>query len=264
MMNIEFFKYQGAGNDFIFLFDENKSLLLQQVEIEKMCDRHFGIGADGLIILSKDETSDFYMQYFNSDGKESTMCGNGGRCAVHFAHFLGLIKKKTNFRAIDGLHQASILSDGLIELGMNDVQSIDEISGALFLNTGSPHIVIQSEDIDSLDIRQEALPWRLDEAIHLGGSNVNFIEKIFSNRLKIRTFERGVEDETLACGTGVTAAALTLALKAPSGMYSVLLEARGGLLKVDYTYLPDHSPQFTQIKLTGPAEQVFSGKIAVR
>lgn len=260
-MTFEFYKYQGAGNDFIFLYDENKSVSLSQMQIEQLCDRHFGIGADGFIILSADDQSDFYMQYFNSDGKESTMCGNGGRCAVHFAHFLGLISGDTHFRAIDGPHDARILSNGLIELGMKDVDSIRQLKGAVFLNTGSPQVVVLAKELDLLDVHAAAPAWRHNEHINPGGSNVNFIEKIGSNRLKIRTFERGVENETLACGTGVTAAALTLAQDAPAGNYSVSVEARGGNLRVDFSFQPDHLPQFSNIRLTGPAKQVFYGKI---
>ncbi len=264
MKNVSFVKYQGAGNDFIFINAYNHPVLLSASEIEFLCDRHFGIGADGLIILTRDDEADFFMHYYNSDGQESTMCGNGGRCAVHFAQTEGIIGKSTRFKAVDGWHDGQCFDANQVEISMIDVDSLQHHTQGTFVNTGSPHLIIESVDVSSEDVLGMGRKNRLDESIHPGGCNVNFVQTLADGVLKIRTYERGVEDETLACGTGVTAAALASLKGKPAGDYTIALQAKGGNLQVSCHFQPALHPIFTHIRLHGPAQPVFKGLIQLR
>lgn len=265
-MNIHFYKYQGTGNDFIMIDDREKSFPASDTDlITRLCDRRFGIGADGLILLQPHPTSDFYMQYFNSDGRESSMCGNGGRCIVAFARFLKVIHQHTRFTAIDGLHEATIHQER-VELKMSNVQTIERRSENTFvLDTGSPHYIeFRNDDIDSIDIVTPARSVRYNTEFKANGINVNFVNALGPDSIHIRTYERGVEDETLSCGTGVTAASIALALRNNDlpGTYTIHVRVMGGWLEVSYTIQPD-TLSATDIWLKGPAQFVFDGKMEI-
>lgn len=229
-----------------------------------LCDRNFGVGADGLMLLEKDEKNDFYMRYFNADGKESTMCGNGGRCISVFAKSLGLgSPEKVVFNSIDGLHEAFFIEeDGeiFVKLKMIDVKEIEEHDDYYFINTGSPHYVKFVEDLEEMDVFEEGQAVRNDPKFAPGGTNVNFVE-IFDDEIFVRTYERGVEDETLACGTGSTAAAIATALFLESDQNNWDIEVMGGNLHVSFDRRDDGT--FENVWLTGPAEKVFEGTINV-
>lgn len=261
-MELEFYKYQGTGNDFVMLDNRRQEFSKNNTKlIKNLCDRKFGIGADGLILLENpdSEPEDFKMVYFNADGKESSMCGNGGRCIVAFANFLGIIEDKTIFSAIDGLHEAKIKKD-LISLKMMNVGEIKSDADFLFVNTGSPHHVIFTENVDSIDIKKAGGEIRWSEAYkNSGGTNVNFVEAIDKATFKVRTYERGVEDETLSCGTGVTAVALAAFERGKITKNEVQLETPGGKLKVSFE---KNNGGYENIWLTGPAKRVFKGIIS--
>lgn len=255
---MEFYKYEGAGNDFIIIDDRDKSFPETDFDLVKhLCDRHFGIGADGLMLLQLTEGYDFKMVYYNSDGNYSSMCGNGGRCITQFAHTLGMIQDKCRFLAVDGPHYAEVKADGLISLQMIDVNSIEVIDGsALLLDTGSPHYVKKVVGLDGLDLVMEGRKIRYNDRFKSEGVNVNFIEER-DGALFIRTYERGVENETLACGTGVTAAAVAMAYWGDESS-SINIKAVGGDLSVS---LEKSKGSFQNIWKTGPATFVFKGQI---
>jgi len=262
-MQIEIYKYHGAGNDFIMIDNRDDIFPAEDAHlIEKLCHRRFGIGADGLILIQNHQDFDFLMKYYNSDGYESTMCGNGGRCSVAFAEYLGLIQNnKTTFMAIDGIHYAEIWQDS-VRLKMNDVKNIVETKNYFYLNTGSPHLVIFTENTDETDVVAEGRKWRYNKQVAENGVNVNFVQKLDQSTLKIRTYERGVEDETWSCGTGSVAAALAYHLSVNSDQKSgkVKLIAKGGELIVDF----EHEETFYRnIFLTGKAVKVFKAAIAI-
>lgn len=257
-MQLEFYKYHGAGNDFILL--DNRQLVydaLNRHQIAFLCHRRYGIGADGLMLLNKHPDYDFGMRYFNSDGGESTLCGNGGRCITAFAKHLGIIEHEAHFMAIDGPHHATMLPKGIIQLAMNDVQQVEEYETYMALNTGSPHYVSLTDYVKDIDVAQEGRLIRNSPKYRDEGINVNFAEVLNENALFVRTYERGVEDETLSCGTGVTASALAYSLYR-EGPQSIQVQTPGGNLQVDFMV---HKKQFTQIYLSGPAQFVFSGSI---
>lgn len=253
----EFYKYQGTGNDFVMIDNRNLKFPKNTEIIKQLCDRRFGIGGDGLILLENDENSDFKMVYYNSDGNESTMCGNGGRCIVSFAHFLKIFEEKCTFMAIDGLHEAEILN-GIVKLKMIEVKEIKSIGNDFELNTGSPHYVKYVPDIEDFNVYHEGFQIRNSERYKMNGINVNFVEKIAEDEIFVRTFERGVEDETFSCGTGVTAVALTFLND--KNINLVKVKTLGGNLQV-YAEKSDNS--FKNIWLQGPAKQVFKGKINI-
>ena len=261
-MDLTFYKYQGTGNDFIMV--DNRTSVLSKNDtnlIRFLCDRRFGIGADGLILLenSEDPRDDFKMVYFNSDGNESSMCGNGGRCLVAFAKFLGIVKDQAAFTAIDGFHEA-VITNELVGLKMTDVDGIAEHADALFLNTGSPHHVIFTDGVENLDVKKEGAAIRYSEAYaSKGGTNVNFAALIEDDTFKVRTYERGVEDETFSCGTGVTAVALAAHASGKTSASNVQLSTPGGELSVKFTPV---GSSYKDIWLTGPARLVFKGEIA--
>ena len=254
-MKHTFYKYQGTGNDFIIIDNRKKLVSLSNEQVESLCNRHFGIGADGLMLLEEEKGYDFRMVYYNSDGKESTMCGNGGRCMTAFAHRLGLIDKKANFIAIDGPHASSILDNGLISLHMKNVDTIGVYDNYTILNTGSPHYVLWVKNVKGMDIFNGGRKIRNQAEFQPDGINVNFVEQT-DNGLWVRTYERGVEDETLSCGTGVTAAAIA-ASGDHTGDYTTIVNTPGGTLQVSFT--KDNIQSAKNVTLCGPAEFVFEG-----
>ena len=261
-MEITFFKYQGAGNDFIIIDDRSENFDRSNTNlVAKMCDRRFGIGADGLMLLRNKEGFDFEMVYYNADGHEGSMCGNGGRCIVAFAKSIELVGDKCFFIAVDGPHEAEILDRNekkWVSLKMIDVSDIEKGIGYVFMDTGSPHYVsFNSNNLDNMDLVQEARKIRFNERYSKNGTNVNFID-IHENVLKIRTYERGVEDETLACGTGVTAAVLTAHITGNVKGNEIEVKAKGGDLKVLFERVGNG---YKNIWLQGPAEFVFKGFI---
>jgi len=262
-MKIEFYKYQGTGNDFVMIDNRNDQFPKNNTKlIEQLCDRKFGIGADGLILLENDNSTDFRMVYYNSDGNQSSMCGNGGRCIVAFANFLGIIGTSTRFEAIDGIHEASITEKNsktsIVSLGMNDVSAVERINGAYVMDTGSPHYVSFCDSVKELDLVSEGRKIRNNDMFRESGINVNFIAArggIFS----MRTYERGVEDETFSCGTGTVAAALAIAMEGKSNSeMPVIIHTKGGTLEVAFE---KHDQGFSNIRLIGPAEMVYEGII---
>ena len=258
MAGLSFYKYQGTGNDFIMIDDRKHQFPSEDIElIGRLCDRRFGIGADGLILIREHSGADFEMIYFNPDGSMS-LCGNGSRCAVHFARYLHMIDKEATFKAIDGLH-GSTISEGLIHLKMTNVAEIKRIGKDFFIDTGSPHYIKLVEDVSQTAVVREGRAIRNDPQFGDGGTNVNFVEMLNDQEVKIRTYERGVENETLSCGTGVTAVALAMGAQ---GMKSpVSLVTRGGILKVTFTQAG--AERFEDIFLIGPAEQVYKGEIEI-
>ena len=255
---MKFYKYHGAGNDFIIIDDRNNSFPSINIElINHLCDRRFGIGADGLMLLQNENGFDFKMVYFNADGNESTMCGNGGRCIVHFANHLNIIQSKTKFIAIDGEHLAEI-DRNIVDLKMIDVNSIDKLEKDFWLNTGSPHYIQFTSDLDNFDVFTNGKNIRNSSQFVEEGTNVNFVEKLKEDTIKIRTYERGVEDETLACGTGVTAAAIVFGNE--NNQNHIKVKAVGGDLEVRFKKLDN---KFTDVWLKGPAEMVFEGDINI-
>lgn len=262
-MNIKFNKFHGAGNDFLMIDNRDREFVPDRNLIEFLCSRHFGVGADGLITLQNSQHHDFEMRYYNSDGNESTMCGNGGRCIASFARMLGIVEKTTVFEAIDGIHEAAILrhnkEEDLIKLKMLDVCQIETGFDYTILNTGSPHYVKFVDNPAVIDVFQEGNKIRYDKAFLPDGINVNFI-RIIQNEVEIRTYERGVENETLACGTGAVAAAIAANLRHPGNVSPVEMLARGGKLKVHFE---NQNGVFRNIWLEGPARFVFRGEIDV-
>lgn len=265
-MQIPFYKYQGTGNDFIII--DNRDRIFDRTDtklVARLCDRKFGIGADGLMLLQMQENYDYEMVYYNADGNESTMCGNGGRCLAAFAKNLGLIDKNANFIAIDGPHEAVVISSSgdshYVSLKMKDVDAVETGDGYLYMNTGSPHYVKIVQDIQNFDVYGEGKSIRYNNRFAREGTNVNFVEQQ-DGGLFVRTYERGVEDETLSCGTGVTACAISASLKGwvkTEGYCAI--KTLGGDLKVKFERDGD---SFTDIWLEGPATFVFKGDIDIR
>jgi diaminopimelate epimerase len=259
-----FEKYQGTGNDFVIIDNRTKDFPKDDVAIvSRLCHRRFGIGADGLILIEEDPGADFKMIYFNSDGKESTMCGNGGRCAAAFAHSLGLMGEKGLFMAIDGPHEA-VITEELVKLRMIDVTAVEKINNDQFiLDTGSPHYVkIMEDDIALVHIVPDAHKIRYNDRFKDAGINLNFINISPANKISVRTYERGVEDETYSCGTGVVASAISAFLHQHPEMperdvNSFLVSTKGGELEVTFSH--KRNSRFENIWLIGPAEKVFEG-----
>lgn len=257
---MHFYKYQGAGNDFILVDNRDRTINHENPAwIASICDRRFGVGADGMMFLQLKDAYDFEMIYYNSDGQPSSMCGNGGRCIVAFAKHLGLINLETTFLAVDGPHYAKISEEGnWVSLQMIDVQSIKTDGSAQVLNTGSPHYVIPASGLSEKDVASEGRAIRYKETYKEEGINVNFVEDR-DDHYFVRTYERGVEDETFACGTGVTAVALAMAKsKGQRGDISTKVRVLGGNLNIRFHY---DGEKFSSIFLEGPAEYVFEGDI---
>ncbi|MCP4438978.1 MAG: diaminopimelate epimerase [Aureispira sp.] len=258
-MEYTFYKYQGTGNDFILI--DNRDESFKQTDsgtIAKLCDRKFGIGADGLMLLQQKDGYDFEMIYFNSDGNTSSMCGNGGRCIVAFAYFLGAIGEQAHFLAIDGDHDAVLTSPDYVELKMGNVGDVEVQPDFYYLNTGSPHYIQYVEDLDDINIVEEGRNVRYNERFREEGTNVNFVVDQSDDSIEVATYERGVENETLSCGTGVTAAALTHYLRKKK-QTKINIKAKGGNLIVKFK--PNTNTSFEDIWLCGKAQQVFKGKI---
>ncbi|MEO6453281.1 MAG: diaminopimelate epimerase [Ginsengibacter sp.] len=260
-MKIEFFKYQGTGNDFILLDNRiHEYDGLAEKQINHLCNRRFGIGGDGLILLKKNAALDFEMQYYNADGKEGSMCGNGGRCIVKFAAYLGIHKNIYMFKAADGLHEAEIDLNEIVRLKMNNVDKVEVHSDHYILDTGSPHYVKTVSDIMNFDVKHSGHAIRNSRNFIKEGINVNFVESLGSDEIYVRTYERGVEDETLSCGTGVTACALVCAHN-DNGFNRVEVKTPGGRLSVEFDKLDEN--HFENIWLNGPANFVFKGTIEI-
>ncbi|MDD3700230.1 MAG: diaminopimelate epimerase [Bacteroidales bacterium] len=256
-MEISFKKMHGAGNDFILINDMRNSFTIDNKLIALMCDRRLGIGADGLILVQSSRSADFRMVYFNADGFEGTMCGNGGRAVAVFAFLEGLVAEQTIFEAVDGLHQANILSiennNYQVSLSMQDVTHFESTADTFITDTGSLHLVVQHDNVSDLDVVSEGRKLRNDSKYAPHGINVNFIQQI-DDGFFVRTYERGVEDETLSCGTGITAAAL--AVHHWFGEEDTILKARGGVFKVSFT---KQQQRYTNIILEGPVTVVYEG-----
>jgi diaminopimelate epimerase len=267
-MQIEFYKYQGTGNDFVMIDNRLGFFPKENVQlIAHLCDRRFGIGGDGLILLENDEiasklamTTDFRMVYYNSDGNQSSMCGNGGRCLVAFAKKQNVINNSCTFIATDGLHHATITENGLVSLQMIDVPNVNITPDYVFLNTGSPHHVQLVEDLENYNIKENGAAIRYGKLYGAAGSNINFVKQIDADTFSLRTYERGVEDETLSCGTGATAVAIAMNAIGKTNSTSIHLNVEGGKLEVSFEKKDD---KFTNVFLKGPAEFVFKGEIEI-
>lgn len=260
-MQVHFYKYQGAGNDFVIL--DNRSGEYNELtrdQIQFLCARRFGIGADGLMMLNENDDVAFEMKYYNADGNKGSMCGNGGRCMVAFAKKLGLIQEKVSFLAFDGIHEAVLVKDNWVELKMSDVNGVEFGEDFAILDTGSPHYVKYTEYLGDVDVVKEGKAIRDSKRFFKEGINVNFIE-YGTNALLVRTYERGVENETKACGTGVTAAALIVAGN-QNRAYTIPVKTNGGDMEVRFDKISQQ--EFRNIWLCGPAELVFEGEIEIK
>lgn len=260
-MRLHFYKYQGTGNDFILIDNRKNDIQLTTEHVALLCHRHFGIGADGLMLLEVEPGADFKMVYYNSDGNQSSMCGNGGRCISAFANKMGLINDRAKFIAIDGIHEA-VIHEGFVSLKMNDVKSIEKTDDYFFVNTGSPHYVKFVENIELYNVTEEGRKIRHNERFIAEGTNVNFIERK-EDSVFVRTYERGVEGETLSCGTGVTASALVAAVSGiATGKNYCKITTLGGDLRVKFDKVLESN--FYNIWLEGPAEFVYEGDIELK
>lgn len=272
-MELNFFKYEGAGNDFILIDGRQGDLpesefrhpgvRLPNDTIRILCDRRTGVGADGLMILRESDTADFAMEYHNADGGEVSMCGNGGRCIALFARHLGMVSDEMDFTGKDGMHHATILSDrgdsAVVELGMTDVEGYEYSDKAFFLDTGVPHYVEFVDNLEDVDVVTRGREIRRSERFNaMGGTNVNFVQVLGHGRISIRTYERGVEDETHACGTGAVAAAIATHLLAQGDVMQFTVDTLGGTLDVAFN---GNEERFTGILLTGLARRVFTGTV---
>ena len=257
-MQHTFYKYQGTGNDFVMIDNRQETFdKTNAKQVAFLCDRRFGIGADGLILLENHPEYDFKMVYFNADGNESTMCGNGGRCLVAFAKQIGVIKDKAIFEAIDGLHHAQINGD-IVKLQMLDVNTVENHNNYVFLNTGSPHHVQFENDIENFNIKTKGATIRYGEPYNESGTNVNFVKKQSDSLFRVRTYERGVENETLSCGTGATAVAIAMHYIGETEKNHISLIVEGGKLEVNFDI---ENQIYKNVWLIGPAKLVFKGNI---
>lgn len=258
-MQLQFCKYQGTGNDFVMVDNRLQHFPKNDTKrIHKICDRRFGIGADGLILLEEDPNYDFRMVYYNSDGNESSMCGNGGRCLVAFAKSLGIIENEAYFAATDGPHFATINDENIVSLQMKDVEEVKIFPDYTFLDTGSPHHVEMVESLSQFDVRLNGAAIRYSDRYIDRGTNVNFVTQRSPDEFIVRTYERGVEDETLSCGTGVTAVAIAMNATGKTTANHIKLAVEGGSLEVSFKVDNGH---YSEVFLTGPATFVFAGKL---
>lgn len=259
-MQIQFYKYQGTGNDFVVIDNRDLSFPKNDTKlISRLCDRKFGVGADGLMLLEDNDKYDFTMVYYNSDGSTSTMCGNGGRCLVAFARYLGKITSEAHFEASDGYHFAKIEKDS-VALQMIDVDKVILNYDYSYVYTGSPHHVVIKEDVAALDVKKEGALIRYSDLYGEEGSNINFVQKINDTTFRLRTYERGVEDETLSCGTGATAVAIAMFSAKQTKSNEVDINVEGGKLKITFD---EKNGVFENVFLIGKAEFVFKGVINV-
>ena len=259
MSTIHFHKYQATGNDFVLIDNRAGTHSFSKNQIEKICDRRFGVGADGLLLIEKHLTLDFNLVYYNSDGSQS-LCGNGTRAAVKMASTLGMINGKTSFNAYDGLHEAELLPNDIVRLKMNDVKEVKSLGEDFFLNTGSPHLIRFVTNLKDFKVVEEGRKIRYGDDYKPNGTNANFVELQRDNSIFVRTYERGVENETLSCGTGVTAAALAASFKGYAS--PVRIKVPGGELSVEFkSNLTGQTVAFHDIFLIGPAKMVFEGDL---
>ncbi len=260
-MILQFSKYEGTGNDFILIDDRKLQFPISRELISKLCDRHFGIGADGILLVQHSEGYDFGMNYYNPDGSQATFCGNGGRCITAFAHKMGITDNTCRFMAADGIHHAQISENHgsimIVELEMQDAIIYSTDKNLYYLNTGTYHVVKFVDNPDNVDIIEDGRELRYDSRFEPHGTNVNFAKQL-KKELYVRTYEKGVENETLSCGTGVTASAIAASLK--YGGESFYVNTAGGRLFVSFTRKDD---TFKKVKLTGPATLVFEGQIEI-
>lgn len=262
-MKIHFHKYQATGNDFIIIDAREENIILSKENIQFLCHRHFGIGSDGLIIFQNEENADFSMQFFNPDGSSGMMCGNGGRSIVKFAADKGVIKDKCTFLAPDGLHFATINED-IISLKMINPTLLQRFEDGFYINTGTSHFVVFENDLKAIDVIKKGRTLRYDERfLAYKGCNVNFVQEIEDKNLRIQTYERGVEDLTLACGTGICAAALTYSVKKglENANHTINISAQGGDLQVEFEKKENNT--FNNVHLIGQAKKVFEGEIII-
>jgi diaminopimelate epimerase len=256
-MKIPFQKYQATGNDFVIIDNRDGNIKLSVEQIEKLCNRKFGVGADGVMLIERHPSLDFNLVYFNRDGSPS-LCGNGSRAAVKMVASLGMIGAHTTFNAYDGKHEADLLNDGNVRLKMNDVREAKKEDDTVFINTGSPHHVEFVSKTEKVNVFEEGRAIRYSEKYKPSGTNVNFVE-LQNEEIAVRTYERGVEDETLSCGTGVTAAALAASLKGYTS--PVKIKTPGGELSVEFSI--GQQVAFQNIFLIGPAKKVFEGQVEI-
>lgn len=259
-MKLQFFKYEGAGNDFIMLDNRENPIVLTKQQIMAICDRHFGVGGDGIMLIESQKESDFYMRYYNSDGSEAEMCGNGGRCITLFAHHLGIGEMTKNFKAKDGFHSATIIeatsTTGEVAINLIDIDKITDLGNNKFmLNSGVPHYVEFTDSVEAIDLNSASRSIR-----HKKNTNVNFAHYNGDNTVNVRTYERGVEGETLACGTGATATAIALHHSKYTNATTVTVKTLGGDLKISFDY---NNNKYSNIVLTGAARMVFKGEILI-
>jgi diaminopimelate epimerase len=262
-MKFHFYKYQAAGNDFVLIDNRSGQYSFSVAQIKKICDRKFGVGADGIMLIEKHPNLDFNLVYYNSDGSQS-LCGNGSRAAMHFASFLGMVNGHASFNAYDGKHDAELLASGIVRLKMNDTSDVSSLGQDFKINTGSPHLIKFVEKVQDFPVFNEGKKIRYSEAFKEKGINVNFVELLTNNTIFVRTYERGVENETLSCGTGVTAAALAASLKGYQSPVSI--KTLGGELSVEFKTGQSAIPTgqagtFHDIFLVGPAKMVFEGDL---
>ena len=264
-MKIQFYKYQGTGNDFVMIDNRTGNFNCNNTEfISSICDRRHGIGCDGLILIEDNNDLDFTMKYFNSDGSELGMCGNGARCVTQFAKKLGIINNSAIFQASDGAHHAEIIDNNYVRVKMNDIDMsnydlIDKNFDAIYLNNGSPHLVINSNNIDNIEVINEGRKIRYGDKYKDEGVNINFVEFTSNSSLcKVRTYERGVEDETLSCGTGAVAVAVVLNYSKITNKEEITISMKGGNLKVSFNRVGDN---FSNIWLYGAVAEIYKGEI---
>jgi diaminopimelate epimerase len=257
-MQMKFYKYQGCGNDFVLIDQRNSPAVLSLELVKHLCDRRFGIGADGLMELLMSDKADFEMRYYNSDGNESSFCGNGGRCIAQFAKDLGIVNSdNAQFVFKENIYKVDYLENNIVSLLMQNVSGFSSNGDDLYFNTGSPHFIHFAENIDDIDLIPFARKIRYSDDFP-NGINVNLVERIDNFTIKMKTYERGVEDETFSCGTGVTAAAIAFHFKKLTSANTISVQTKGGSFKVKFI---EENSQYSNIKLIGPALKVFEGSI---
>jgi len=262
-MNLHFYKFHGNGNDFVIIDNRSNNISLSKLQIDNLCNRRIGVGADGLILLDKSNDYDFKMIYYNADGNVGSMCGNGGRCVAAFANMLGIVGAKMKFEAYDGVHEAVVEAETIqsvewdISLQLADVIDVNVGNNYYFIDTGSPHYIEFVDDVAKIDIDRVGKIIRESDTFKPDGTNVNFVE-LADDNIIVRTYERGVEEETLSCGTGVTAAAIAASLQ--NGKRLISVHTKGGLFTVKFDFYND---KYTNVWLRGPARLVFDGEINI-
>ncbi len=259
LMQLKFSKYHGTGNDFIMVYNHNESFTFSQSSVKKMCDRRYGVCADGLIIIENTLEADFKMIYYNADGFEGSMCGNGARCAVSFAKDIELIQNQCKFLAYDGMHKGLILENGLVSIEMSDVSLIEVQNNIWKIDTGSPHLICFSETVSEIDVKHEGASIRNSSNYIEDGININFVQ-FTKNEIFVRTYERGVEDETLSCGTGAIASAIAAFESGLSNSDRVKVNVLGGQLEVLFSKV---GSKYSNIHLIGPTKFIFKGEVDV-